>query len=994
MDRSDGQGQPSSPDASQPPADRWRFLRVVLPTSLLELLELACGVGAGLLTVAVALAPFRGDTLRTIAYLGVAAGLLTVAGAIVAVVRPDPAPPEPRQGRTGVHELPSSPFRFIGRRFWIARAMRHLRYRSNEAPVLAITGLPGVGKTGLAVVAGHRLSESDYPDNQLVFRLRRGGVVTPAAALYQALEKLGLSDAEIPATVEQRRNRYVQELQGTRSLILLDGATHAAQVLALWPPNGCAAIVTSRVELLEVIAAGARPLRLRPLTVLQALRFLANRIGRWRVIRQPVAALRLVNAYGRLPLLLGGLAARLAPASGRRLRLRDVLARLDDPGFQLDFGSIGDEDFSIVRGLTDVYEGLDGEQQRVILLLGVLGVDELDVELLAFVLRIPPERADVLLRELVDACLLEEIPGGIRTSWLAHELVRLFAGLTAQRPIEDEEERRRFQAWCEEVVDRAADVFASRIRNLRDLRNSPLEDLDPERAAALRADLEAAIARDSELATALVDRAVQVGLDLTSLAVGELVELLLEIFTVWPEIPHAPDAVESIRDGASRQGHSGLERRAASWLENHDRLAEQPQPRPEQPGPPAPPADRPPSFGPGDRDERFDQQALHPAEGSGRVQVPSASPPGAPADRQAPRPDPAAGPSPAEPLGRHRQQPGAGPPPPGAGSPPPGDGWPPPAGGPPPSPGGASPPPGGGSPPPPGGSHSPPPGGSHPPPGGSSPPPGDPHPPPSGWAPPPGWAPRPGGSRPRPKSGRPRRSAHRPARSGRRPTAVEAWRTWPVLLQLRLLGATRLIDSTALAALHCDLGERYERLGRLEQAKQHYRAGLDLLRERGDQEGVQRMLRRLDRMEQRPSGARSAAAAASSPATPTVAHLAGVDEVGASAATAAPELPSVAGVDEVGASAATAAPELPSVAEPDRSPSVTARWDATRAGFSDAELAATDDRTAPASADEPAAAPSSGEGEGEGALDHGIASMQEAYGGHSVPDRPIRFGDR
>ena len=954
MDHPDEHEQPSSADASQPQADRWRFLRALFPKSPWALLEFVCGVGAGLLTIAVALAPFRGVSLRVVASQGVAAGVLTIAGAIVAALRPDPAPPDPRHGRTGVHELPSSPYRFIGRRFLIVRAMRYLRYRSDEAPVLAITGLPGVGKTGLTVMVGHRLSESDYPDNQLVFRLQRRVVVSPAAVLREALQKLGLPDAEIPATLEQRRARYLRELQGTRSLIVLDGASHAVEVLELWPPNGCAAIVTSRVELQEVVAAGARPLRLRPLTVLQALRFLANRISRWRVIREPVAAVRLVNAYGRLPLVLGGLAVRLAPASGRRLRFRDLLARLHDPSFQLDFGSIGDEDFSIVRGLTDVYEGLDEEQQRVILLIGVLGVDELDVELLALVLRIPPGRADTLLRQLVDACLLEETPGEIRTSWLAHELVRLFARLTADRPIEDEEERRRFQAWREEVISRAADVFASRIRNLRDLRNSPLAHLDPERAAALRADLEAAIARDSELAAQLVDRAVQVGLDLTSLAIGELVELLLEIFTVWPELPHAPAAVESIRDGASRQGHPGLERRAASWPEDHDRRAEQPQPWRERSGPPA---DRPPPIGPGSRDDRLGQQPPHPADRDGRVGVPTAPPPGAPAGPEAPRPHAAPwSPGPAEPGARQRRQPGAGPPPPGAGSPPP-------AGGPPPSPGGAPPPPGGSSPPPSG--SAPPPGGPHPPPpGGSSPPPG-------GSSPPPGWDP-PGGSRPRPKSGRPGGSARRPARSGRQPTAVEVWRTWPVLLQLHLLGATRLIDSTGLAALHCDLGERYERLGRSEQAKQHYQASLELLGNRGDREGVERMLRRLDRMEQRSPGVRSNATGSSPPTTPTVVR--------------------VDAVDEVDAMAAPAAPELSSVDQPDRSPSVTARWDATRAGFSDAELAATGDRATPAAADEPAATP--GPDEEGGALDRGIAGIQEAYGAPNVPDRPIRFGDR
>jgi tetratricopeptide (TPR) repeat protein len=625
--------------------ERLGSIRVLLPRSRPEILERLLELVGGLLTLAAAIAAYRGDAAAMLALLGAALGL---AGVVVGALRPESALVEgPFDVPTGTHTLPASPTQFVGRRIRIALALRYLRYRRSESRVLAISGMPGVGKTALALVIARQLRRTSYPDNQLFIQLGGGlggepqPVRSSTAALFEALVQLKVPAAEIPAGRTQRRDLYRQKLAGSRSLVVLDDASDARQVEDLRPPDGSATIVTCRVELGPVIAKGARRLRLRPLSTLQALRLLANRLGRpWRVARQPVSALRLVNLYGRLPLALECVAARLAISSGEHLPFRAVLVRLEDWRIRLEFASAG-VDYGVALALHVSYQALIEEQQRAFCVFGLLNLPELDEEVVAAVLLITPARARKLLSQVADAGLLEVIGEGDR--WRAHELALLYARLMV---VDVAVEVRQ------EAVQRAVEVYLRRIRTLQDLLGSPVGQLDPERAAAVRTELEAELAHKRQAARALADQAARIGLDLAASLAGDLLELFGEILSDWPDPP------DRDRGGPTRESAGS----GPPWIDGT------PRPGPDHPRHSARPA------APHATNEPPPRERANPADGPDRWngshpdagQQPSANhPPGRPQPpRTAPWPGPASPPPtpPPSPPTVPRRWPPSGPP--------------------------------------------------------------------------------------------------------------------------------------------------------------------------------------------------------------------------------------------------------------------------------------------------------------------------------------------
>ncbi|GAA2879459.1 hypothetical protein Acy02nite_77960 [Actinoplanes cyaneus] len=280
---------------------------------------------------------------------------------------------------------------------------------------VAVTGMPGVGKTTLAVHWAHRVA-GRFPGGQLYLNLRgfdrERRPLTSGEALAALLDGLGVSGRDVPETVDARAALYRTLLAGRRMLVVLDDARDAGQVRPLLPGGGgCLVIVTGRAEPIGLAVHGAPVIRVPPLSPLGSRRMLERRLGPARLSADPVATGEIVAYCGGLPLALAIVAARAQHGPAAPLR---VLAA------ELRAGRL---DALSAPGLAD--------DVRASFALSVSSLTEHAAEAFA---RLGHESAEVGLSsaasELSAAGMLIEIgPGRFRM----HELLRLFARETAAR---------------------------------------------------------------------------------------------------------------------------------------------------------------------------------------------------------------------------------------------------------------------------------------------------------------------------------------------------------------------------------------------------------------------------------------------------------------------------------------------------------------------------------------------------------------------------------
>jgi DNA-binding SARP family transcriptional activator len=249
-----------------------------------------------------------------------------------------------RSGHHGPAQLPPAPAGFAGRENDMAVLDRLL-----DAPgTTVLTGMPGVGKTALALHWAHRVRDR-FPDGQLHVDLREPGLST-----LDALTRLlaGLGDTAVPVAVDEAAARFRSLAAGRRLLVLLDDARDAEQVRPLLPGDpGCLVLVTSRDRLDGLaVREGARRHLVRPMNTAEARDLV------------PGAPDRAVELCAGLPLALRIAAARLAgDASGFLAELEaDRLGAL---------AVTGDGETSVRAAFRHSYVALAPQEARVFRLL-------------------------------------------------------------------------------------------------------------------------------------------------------------------------------------------------------------------------------------------------------------------------------------------------------------------------------------------------------------------------------------------------------------------------------------------------------------------------------------------------------------------------------------------------------------------------------------------------------------------------------------------------
>ncbi|WP_369389979.1 BTAD domain-containing putative transcriptional regulator [Streptomyces sp. CG1] len=355
-------------------------------------------------------------------------------------------------------QLPASVPDFTGRSAFVEELSEALASASEAAgrvmAVSALAGIGGVGKTTLAVHVAHR-ARGAFPDGQLYVDLQGAGPrpAEPETVLGSFLRALGTADSAIPDSPDERAALYRSVLDGRRVLLLLDNAKDAAQIRPLLPgTGGCAALVTSRVRMVDL--AGAHLVDLDVMSPEEALALFTRIVGEERVAAERESALDVVAACGFLPLAIRIAASRLA---ARRTWTVSVLAaKLADERRRLDELQAGD--LAVKATFELGYGQLEPAQARAFRLLGLADGPDISLAAAAAVLDLPVEETEDLLESLVDTSLLESAaPGRYRF----HDLVRLYARACAERDEQPPSER---EAAMSRLLDfylaTAAQVYA------------------------------------------------------------------------------------------------------------------------------------------------------------------------------------------------------------------------------------------------------------------------------------------------------------------------------------------------------------------------------------------------------------------------------------------------------------------------------------------------------------------------------------------------------
>ncbi len=230
------------------------------------------------------------------------------------------------------HELRRTPDTFVGRDDVLADALNAI---ANGATMLALQGMPGVGKTTLALALGERLSAA-YPSQ--VFLDLRGNTATPLAPIdvMRHVIQAHRPDKALPTTPTEIAGVYYSVLNDQRALLVLDNAESASQLLPLIPPKTCFLLATSRQHF---ALPGLAVTELLPLAEADARQLLVNIAPRCAV-----EAARLAKLCGFLPIALCAVGSALAETIdlqptefADRLERTRARLQLTDPGSNISF---------------------------------------------------------------------------------------------------------------------------------------------------------------------------------------------------------------------------------------------------------------------------------------------------------------------------------------------------------------------------------------------------------------------------------------------------------------------------------------------------------------------------------------------------------------------------------------------------------------------------------------------------------------------------------
>lgn len=326
--------------------------------------------------------------------------------------------------------------------------------RPDPVTLVCVTGMPGVGKSALAVAAARELA--DHFPTVVFLKLNahtESGPISEGTALSRLLVLTGFPEDDVPRDVVARGALWRARLAGMRCLLVLDDAGSPDHVRPLLPGDSSPSftIVTSRRRLTGLPSAAHLTLDVLP--VADAVDLFQLLAGPERTADRSTVE-RVVSLAGHIALGVELLASRFATRPTWRLGdLAERLSRLPEK-----LGEIRDMHNELGRAFELSYLSLTDEQRRGFRRLGLHPGHDFTVQDAQALLGAAQSDTERVLEALL-ACHLVAEPQPDR--YLAHSLLREYATLLAYQE-EPAAERRaavtRLVRYYADATDRAVRI--------------------------------------------------------------------------------------------------------------------------------------------------------------------------------------------------------------------------------------------------------------------------------------------------------------------------------------------------------------------------------------------------------------------------------------------------------------------------------------------------------------------------------------------------------
>ncbi len=339
-----------------------------------------------------------------------------------------------RPGRVSRQDtLPPETAEFVGR----SDELGLLTGEHGDAPrVSVIEGMPGVGKTTLAVHAARAVARQ-YPDGVFYLNFHTHDPGRPsldaAEALHRLLRMLTVPATQIPDGIGERAALWRAQLSRRRAVVILDDAARQDQIRPLLPTAGqCLILITTRHRLADL--AGTRELTLDVLSIDDAITLFRRIAGQGGAQDEDEIATA-VQLCGRLPLAIQLTAGRLA--RDYPPRLGDLVEELSRSPARADGTDLANPEWISAFDLS--YRALEPGHQRFFRQLGISPCAHISLHAAAALGGGTLAEAEEALTVLLDHHLLARAPAG---QFRFHDLIRGYAAMCAAREDPRPEHRR------------------------------------------------------------------------------------------------------------------------------------------------------------------------------------------------------------------------------------------------------------------------------------------------------------------------------------------------------------------------------------------------------------------------------------------------------------------------------------------------------------------------------------------------------------------------